>query len=89
MYTKKDCPCTVTENLYGSHPYYMEMRDGKAHGVLLLNSHGMDVSLSQENISYRILGGNLEFYVFTGPSPMDVCRQYTKFIGKPVLPPYW
>lgn len=85
----RDCPCVPKENLYGSHPYYMEVRDGKAHGVLLLNSHGLDVVLTPENISYRVLGGNLEFYVFIGPTPMDVCRQYINFIGKPVLPPYW
>jgi len=85
----RDCPCTPGENLYGAHPYYMEVRNNKAHGVLLLNSHGLDVKLSPENISYCILGGNLEFYVFSGPTPLDVCRQYTSFIGKPILPPYW
>jgi len=85
----RDCPCIPNENLYGAHPYYMEVRNNKAHGVLLLNSHGLDVKLSPENLSYCILGGNLEFYVFSGPTPLDVCRQYISFIGKPILPPYW
>jgi hypothetical protein len=33
-------------NLYGSHPFYLEMRsNGAAHGVFLLNSNAMDVDL--------------------------------------------
>lgn len=39
--------------------------------------------------SYRVLGGVLDFYVFAGPSPEDVLRQYHAVIGKPAMPPLW
>ena len=28
-------------------------------------------------LTYRTIGGNLEFYLFVGPSPEDVVKQYT------------
>lgn len=49
----------------------------------------MDIFLAEGKITYKILGGNIEMYFFTGPSPLDVLRQYTDFIGKPFMPPLW
>ena len=41
----------------GSHPFYLELRDGKAHGVFLRNSNGMDVMLDENSITYMVTGG--------------------------------
>lgn len=67
----------------------MEIRDGKAHGILLLNSNGMDILLQPGFITYRVLGGVFDFYVFAGPTPQDVLRQYLEVVGKPAMMPYW
>ena len=40
-------------------------------------------------ITWRTIGGILDFYIFLGPTPKDVTRQYTDLIGKPFMPPYW
>lgn len=40
-------------------------------------------------ITYRTIGGVLDFYIFLGPTPADVITQYLEVIGKPTFPPYW
>lgn len=90
----------LDRNSYGAHPFYMEHRlnaagQGQSHGVLLLNSNpadillqtppGSDVSL----IQYRFLGGVLDFYILSGPSPKSVIEQYGALIGYPLWTPTW
>ncbi|XP_060837223.1 lysosomal alpha-glucosidase-like [Rhopalosiphum padi] len=78
-------------NGYGSHPFYLSMeKSGKSHGVFLFNSNAMDIILQPAPaITYRVIGGILDFYFFSGPTPSDVITQYTEIIGRPFLPPYW
>lgn len=40
-------------------------------------------------ITFRAIGGILDFYFFLGPEPADVVRQYTEVVGQSFLPPYW
>ncbi|KAK9483669.1 glycosyl hydrolases family 31-domain-containing protein [Lipomyces starkeyi] len=80
---------TRKNNAYGSHPVYYELRDGLVHGVFLRNSNGMDIALVPGQITYRVIGGVLDFYVFTGPTPAAALDQYTSIIGKPAFVPLW
>ena len=46
--------------------------DGKAHGVMLMNSNGMDVAITETKLQYRVIGGVLDFYFLMGPTPLKV-----------------
>lgn len=78
-------------NLYGSQPFYTCMeKDGKSHGVVLVNSNAFDYELiPNPGIVYRVTGGVLDFYVFLGPEPENVIQQYTQYFGRTFFPPYW
>ncbi|KAF9918832.1 alpha-glucosidase maltase [Lobosporangium transversale] len=88
----RDSPCKPNTNLYGCHPFYMEvLPSGSAHGVLLLSSNGMDIVFSPEGdkLTYKVIGGAVELYIFTGPTPQQVIQQYTELIGRPCMIPYY
>lgn len=85
-------------SLYGSHPFFVQVSEnGKAHGVLFMNSNAMDAYLwtgetediQGQNFCVQSTGGVLDFYVFAGPTPQDVVAQYLEIIGMPAMMPYW
>lgn len=85
---------TGRTNLYGAHPIYVNQKVGQnasAHGVFLLNSHGMDVRFpeSGQYIEYSILGGIIDLFFLNGPGPADVARQASDIWGKAAETPYW
>ncbi|KAG2130855.1 glycosyl hydrolases family 31-domain-containing protein, partial [Suillus clintonianus] len=94
-------PDPIDQNLYGCHPIYVEHRynatTGKASasGVLLLSAAGSDIFLQTPTnskvslIEYRIIGGILDFYFFSGPSDAEVIAQYGSVIGYPMWQPAW
>ena len=73
-------------NLYGSHPVYLEVREGKAHGVFLANSDGMDIKIAKTDqgaqfLEYNINGGVLDLFFLAGPTPSAVSQQYSGIVG--------
>jgi alpha-glucosidase len=81
-------------NLYGNHPVYYEQRTSGTHGVFFLNSNGMDIMIdkaenSSQYLEYNTLGGVLDFYFVSGPSPIQVTQQYSEIVGLPTEMPYW
>lgn len=92
LYTTDLSAINLNADLYGSHPVYMDLRniDGESstHGVLLLNSNGIDVFYRGNSLTYKVIGGVLDFYFFSGPTPLDVVDQYTQLIGRPAPMPY-
>ncbi|RWW57706.1 hypothetical protein BHE74_00035478 [Ensete ventricosum] len=76
LYTTDISAINLNTDLYGSHPVYMDLRneggEATAHAVLLLNSNGMDVFYTGSSLTYKVIGGVLDFYFFAGPSPLAV-----------------
>ncbi|KMZ62575.1 alpha-xylosidase, family GH31 [Zostera marina] len=94
LYTNDVSAIKLNTDLYGSHPFYMDVRKiggegASAHGVLLLNSNGMDVFYRGDSLTYKIIGGVFDFYFFAGTTPLEVVDQYTTLIGRPAAMPYW
>ena len=63
--------------------------DGSAHGVLLLNSNGMDMVITDTQLQFRVIGGMVDLFVLAGPTPAAVMEQLTRIVGRPAMPPFW
>ncbi|XP_046909432.2 lysosomal alpha-glucosidase [Dermatophagoides farinae] len=93
QWTRDQYPVT-DKALYGNHPFYLTVEDESpkksASGVFLFNSNAMDI-ITQPSpaITFRTIGGILDFFVFFGPKPEDVISQYQNLIGLPAMPPFW
>jgi len=52
------------------------------HGQFFLNSNAMDIDLQPlPAITYTTIGGIIDLYIFTGPTPQNVIEQYWAVIG--------
>ena len=71
----------------GDHPFHMNLeltKNGQTnfHGQFFLNSNAMDVDLQPlPALTYTTIGGIIDLYIFTGPTPQDVIEQYWAVIG--------
>ncbi|XP_044727452.1 lysosomal alpha-glucosidase-like [Chrysoperla carnea] len=89
-----DQPPAENMNLYGSHPFYLvkdeSIQNPHYYGVWMLNSNAIEI-IVQPNpaITIRTLGGILDFYIFSGPTPESILQEYHKLIGLPHMPPLW
>ncbi|MGX1900503.1 glycoside hydrolase family 31 protein [Thermolongibacillus altinsuensis] len=79
-----------TDPLYQAHPYFMVLRNGRAHGVFFDNTFKTTFDFRSNSVySFAADGGQLDYYVFAGPHPKDVLEQYTDLTGRMPLPPKW
>ncbi|KAI3378690.1 hypothetical protein SNEBB_005615 [Seison nebaliae] len=75
----------------GIHPFVLVIdEDGESYGIFLWNSNAITYQYTPNSaLIWNIIGGVLDFHIFTGPTPELVLEQYYRVIGRPMSVPYW
>ncbi|MFP2505981.1 alpha-xylosidase [Buttiauxella gaviniae] len=80
---------TSTEQSYKNIPFYLTNR---GYGVLVNHPECVSFEVGSEKVSkvqFSVAGEYLEYFVIDGPTPKAVLDRYTRFSGRPALPPAW
>jgi len=81
-----------TDPLYVSVPFYLIVRQGKAHGLFLDNTWRTTFDIGRERqdlLTFGSEGGELDYYFINGPHPKQVVERYTALTGRISMPPRW
>ncbi len=81
-----------TDPLYASVPFFVGLREGRAYGVFLNNTHRQVLDLAASDPTryrWQVAAGEVDQFVFAGPSIAQVLERYTALTGRPFLPPRW
>lgn len=81
-----------TDPIYKSVPFFIEMRGGRALGVLFDNTFRTFFDFGHERadvFSYTAPDGPLDYYLLYGPDPKAVVTSYAWLTGPTPLPPLW
>lgn len=79
-------------NLYQAHPAFMAVRRGLAWGMFVATSYysQFDAGYTDwDTLRVTVHGGEMDTYLFTGPTPAAVVEQLTRLTGRPLMPPLW
>ncbi|KAI0986617.1 hypothetical protein GJ496_005558, partial [Pomphorhynchus laevis] len=88
----RDQPPVINHNLYGSQPMLIAPGSTSkySYGLFMLNSNAMEVVLQPTpTITYRTIGGVIDLFIYSGPTPQDVVRQHWTVVQFPHFQPYW
>ena len=81
-----------TDPLYQTIPFFYGMNNGKAYGIFFDNSYRTSFDMGKESrdqYSFGAEGGELNYYLFAGPSPRKVLSSFIELVGRMSLPPRW
>jgi alpha-glucosidase len=81
-----------TDPIYVSVPFYMVLRNGRAHGVFFDNTFRSNFDVGHTSyglLSFGADGGELDYYLIDGPDPKRVIQRYTEMTGRMPLQPRW
>ncbi|TAQ86034.1 hypothetical protein B7494_g5640 [Chlorociboria aeruginascens] len=61
-----------------------------SHGLYMRNAHGQEVLLNPSNITWRVLGGNIDLYFYAGPTQEKITKSYQlSSVGLPAMQQYF
>jgi alpha-glucosidase len=81
-----------TDPIYKSIPFFIQMRSGRALGVLFDNTFRtfFDFGRERDNqMTFSAPAGPLDYYLLYGPEPKHVLFEYAWLTGPTPLPPLW
>lgn len=82
----------LQDPLYISIPYFWGARGANSYGIFVDNPAipFFDVdTFNQGTLTFGALSGDLDYYVFVGPTPSQVAESYGRLTGFSTLPPRW
>lgn len=81
--------------IYQSIPFFIALKEGKAYGIFLNNTHRTYFDMGKQDpmrYTFGVPDGELDYFVFTGSkerSPSNVLKDYSDLTGRTPLPPIW
>ena len=81
-----------SDPLYKDIPFFIGMRNGTAYGLFFDNTYRSSFDFGKESadyFSFGAVGGELNYYYFSGPDPKKIIENYTALVGRAPLPPLW
>jgi alpha-glucosidase len=81
-----------TDPIYKSIPFFINLRDGRALGVLFDNTWRTWFDFGKEDpkqYSFSAPNGPVDYYLLYGPTPKQVVEAYAWLTGPTPLPPLW
>jgi alpha-glucosidase len=81
-----------SDPLYKTIPFFIGFRHGAAYGVFFDNAYRSNFDFGKESpdyFSFGAVGGELNYYYFSGPDPKKIVQNYTAMVGRTPLPPLW
>ena len=78
--------------IYQTIPFYIGLQRGIAYGIFFDNSYRSYFDFaksSQQRVWFGAEGGELNYYVFYGPSIKKILGRYADLTGHMPLPPLW
>jgi alpha-glucosidase len=81
-----------SDPLYKTIPFFIGLRKGAAYGLFFDNPYRSSFDFGKESLDYfsfGAVGGELNYYYFSGPDPKKIVESYTALVGRAPLPPLW
>ena len=77
-------------NKTNSFPFFLSYnpKNQTSYGIYLMNSGPLLINVNKNQMSYEMINGYINFYVFSGPNTKEVILQMQKTIGIPILPKF-
>uniref|UniRef100_A0AAR2KY95 Glycoside hydrolase family 31 TIM barrel domain-containing protein n=1 Tax=Pygocentrus nattereri TaxID=42514 RepID=A0AAR2KY95_PYGNA len=86
----------ASDNVYGLgehvHQNYRHDMNWRTWPIFTRDSfpNGVNVTLQPAPaVTYRTIGGVLDFYILLGATPEAIVQEFTELVGRPTIPPYW